>query len=148
MTLAVPLALLVGLAPVFVHGAEHGKLEGTWNVSLTFVADPVTGCTGQGPIPTLNTFLKGGGMLFSGGSLFAGPGQGRGSALETVHFTARFKFLLFNPDGSRRGSEELTKDVHLTGPDTFEAITTFDFFDARGKHDLPWMHHQRNRDAF
>ena len=136
MTLAVLLALLVGQAPVFAHddrdGAEHSKLEGTWNVTLTFVPNPATGCTGGGPIPTLNTFLKDGGMLFSPGSLFAGPGQGSWERTGHNHFMARFKFLLFNPDGSRRGSEELTKDVRLTGPDTFEAITTFDFFDAAG----------------
>jgi hypothetical protein len=129
LALAVLFTMLVGSV-----GADDSKLklEGTWDVTLTFLPAPPTGCTGGGPIPTLNTFLKDGGMLFSAGSLFAGPGQGSWEHIRHNHFTARFKFLLFNPDGSRRGSEELTKDVRLTGPDTFEAITTFDFFDAAG----------------
>ena len=87
----------------------------------------------MGPILTLNTFLKGGGMLFSGGRLTAGPGQGSWERIGHNHFVARFKFLLFNiSDGSRTGSEELTKDIRLTDPDTFEATTTFDGFDASG----------------
>jgi len=113
-------------------GADDSKLEGTWDVTLTFLPAPPTGCVGMGPIPTLNTFLKQGGMLFSGGSLFAGSGQGSWERIGDHHFVARFKFLLFNADGSRRGSEELTKDIRLTGPDTFEATTTFDGFDASG----------------
>ena len=46
---------------------------------------------------------------------------------------ARFKFLIFDlTTGRRTGSEELTKDIRLTGPDRFEATTTYDFFDAAG----------------
>jgi hypothetical protein len=38
---------------------------------------------------------------------------------------ARLKFIVLNPDGRRRASEELTKDIYLTGRETFEAITTY-----------------------
>jgi len=143
MTLAVLLTLLVGQDLVFGHdddSREARKLEGTWNVTLRFpeetCARPECGpCPGGGPdipIPTLNTFLKGGGMVWSGGSLFVGPGQGSWEPLGDNHFMARFKFLVFNPDGSRRASEELTKDIRLTGPDRFEATTTYDYITAAG----------------
>jgi hypothetical protein len=128
LALAVLFTILVGSVR-----ADDSKLEGTWDVTLTFLATPGTGCVAMGPILTLNTFLKGGGMLFSGGRLTAGPGQGSWERIGHNHFVARFKFLLFNiSDGSRTGSEELTKDIRLTDPDTFEATTTFDGFDASG----------------
>lgn len=134
MTLVVLLTLAVGSVK-----ADGGKLEGTWDAILRFPQEtcdrPECGCPGGRPdipIPTLNTFLKGGGMVWSGGSLFVGPGQGSWERLGRNHFVARFKFLLFNPDGSRRGSEELTKEIRLTSSDTFEATTTFDFLDPAG----------------
>ena len=132
ITLAVLLTLLVGSV-----GADESKLEGTWDVTTMFPQPTcdLCGCPGNTPnipIPTLNTFLKHGGMLWSGGSLFVGPGQGSWERIGHNHFMARFKFLIFNANGSRRGSEELTKDVRLTGSDTFEATTTFDLFDAAG----------------
>jgi hypothetical protein len=72
-------------------------------------------------------------MVWSGGSVFVGPGQGFWERLEHNEFTARFKFLLFNPDGSRRGSEVLKKDISLTGSDTFEATTTYVFLGPAGE---------------
>ena len=142
-TLAVLLTLLVGQDLVFGHdddSREPRTLEGTWNVTLLFPPEtcgrPECGpCPGGGPdipIPTLNTFLKGGGMVWSGGSLFVGPGQGFWELLGHNDFMARFKFLVFNPDGSRRASEELTKDIRITGPDRFEATTTYDYITAAG----------------
>jgi hypothetical protein len=71
-------------------------------------------------------------MLWSGGSLFVGPGQGSWERIGQNHFMARFEFLLFNANGSCSGSEEVTKDIRLTGPDTFEATSTFDLFDTTG----------------
>jgi hypothetical protein len=136
------LALVVGQGLVFGHDngdrAEPRKLEGTWDVTLRFPESSCTApCTCPGntpniPIPTLNTFLKQGGMLWSGGSLFVGPGQGSWERIGHNHLMARFKFLLFNANGSRSGSEEVTKDIRLTGPDTFEATSTFDLFDTAG----------------
>jgi hypothetical protein len=131
LTLAVLLTMLVGS----VGADDRRKLEGTWDVTLRFPKEtcdrPECGpCPGGGPdipIPTLNTFLKGGGMVWSGGSLFVGPGQGSWERLGHHQFEARFKFLVFNPNGSRRASEELTKDISLIGPDTFEATTTYDY---------------------
>jgi hypothetical protein len=144
MTLAVLLTLLVGQDLVFGHdddSREPRKLEGTWDVTLSFPKEtcdrPECGaCPGGGPkipLPTLNTFLKHGGMLWSGSALFVGPGQGSWERLGHNHFMARFKFFTFDTSTLRRtGMEELTKDIRLTGPDTFEATTTYDFLDAAG----------------
>jgi len=87
MMLAVLLSLLVGRAPVFAHGdrdgSEHSQLVGTWNVALTFV--PIPTCNGGGPVPTLNTFLKGGeGCSFPPPAYSLAPGRGRESALGTT----------------------------------------------------------------
>ena len=84
------------------------------------------------PILTLNTYLKDDTLLVALGGLFAGPGHGSWERIEHNHFNARFKFFLFNPNGMRTGSEVVTKDIRLTGPDTFEATSTFDLFDAAG----------------
>ena len=135
MALAVLLAMLVSSA-----GADDRKLEGTWDVILQFPEDTCMKCGCPGgtpniPLPTLNTFLKHGGMLWSGSSALAvGPGQGEWQDLGNSQYMARFKFFTFNPaSGERTGSEELTKAIRLTGPDTFEATTTFDLFDAAGQ---------------
>jgi hypothetical protein len=115
---------------------EDKKLRGTWNVTLRFPVCTTT-CTCPGgvpniPISNLNTFLKGETMLVALGSLFAGPGHGSWERINHNHFNARFKFFLFNPNGMRIGSEEVTKDIRLTGPDAFEATSTFDLFDVSG----------------
>jgi hypothetical protein len=120
--------------------ADNSTLEGTWDVTLQFPAETCdrTECSCPGntpniPLPTLNTFLKGGGMVWSGSALAVGPGQGVWERFEHHHYVARFKFYIFNPEtGLSTGSEELTKDIRLTGPDTFEATTTYDLFDAAG----------------
>jgi hypothetical protein len=109
------------------------NFPGTWNVTLRF---PVcsAGCPCPGgvpniPIPTLNSYLEDGTLLVAlGGSLFAGPGYG---SWERIGHN-QFKFFLFNSSGMLRGSEEVTKDILLTGPDAFEATSTFDVFDAAG----------------
>jgi hypothetical protein len=80
----------------------------------------------------LNTFLKGETMLVALGSLFAGPGHGSWERINHNHFNARFKFFLFNPNDMLIGSEEVTKDIRLTGPDAFEATSSFDLFDVAG----------------
>jgi hypothetical protein len=72
-------------------------------------------------------------MLWSGGNLRAGAGQGLWERLGRNHFMASFKFFIFDlASGNRTGSEELTKDISLTGSDTFEATTKYDLFDAAG----------------
>jgi hypothetical protein len=71
-------------------------------------------------------------MLWSGSALAVVTGQGRWERFERNHYVARFKFFIFNPEtGFRTGYEELTKDIRLTGPDTFNATTTYDLFDAQ-----------------
>ncbi len=134
LALAVLFTMLVGSV-----GADDSKLEGTWDVTLRF---PASSCNsacncpvGQPniPLPTLNTFLKDGGMLWSGTALVGGPGQGGWERLGHDQFMARFKFFIFDlATGRRTGTSELTKNMRLTGPDTFEATTTYDLFDAAG----------------
>ena len=119
------------------EGAQHSKLQGTWNVTLRFpVCSATCGCPGgvpNIPIPTLNTYLKDETMLVAlGGSLFSGPGHGSWERVENDQFNAHFKFFLFNAAGMLRGSEEVKKNILLTGPDTFEATSTFDVFDTAG----------------
>jgi hypothetical protein len=118
-------------------GAQKRKLQGTWNVTLRFpvcnASCPCPGGVPNIPVPTLNTYLKDGTMLVAlGGSLFSGPGQGSWEHIDPHQFNARFKFFLFTPSGTLRGSEEVQKNIFLTGPDTFEAISTFDLFDIAG----------------
>jgi len=51
------------------------------------------------------------------------------------------------PLGTRRGYEELTKEILLTG-DTFTATTTYDFFDAAGNKTATGWPHQRKATRF
>ncbi len=50
---------------------------------------------------------------------------------------ARYKFFLFNPDGSQRSIEVVTSHIHLTGPDAFHADATFALYDAAGNRTAP-----------
>ena len=114
-----------------------GRLVGTWNVTLKFptcsAACPCPGGVPNIPIPALQTFQQHGSILeVGGGSLLRGPGLGSWERAEDDRFAARFKFFLFNADGSRKGSEEITDEIELTGSDAFEANATFDLFDATG----------------
>ena len=95
LALAVLLTLLVGSV-----GADDRTLEGTWDVTLQFPEETCDrcGCPGNTPdipLPTLNTFLKHGGMLWSGSALTVGPGQGSWERLGHNHFVARFKLFIF-----------------------------------------------------
>jgi hypothetical protein len=87
------------------------------------------------PIPVVQRYAQHGSFLeISGGSLFRSPGLGSWERRGHHQFEARFTFFLFNNDAtfSRRGAEEVTTRIDLTGPDTFAAHATFDFFDAAG----------------
>ena len=146
MTLAVMLTLLVGQELVFGHDdgdrTAPSKLEGTWNVTLRFPdcssQCPCPGNTPNIPIPALHMFLKHGSYLeVPGGSPLRGPGLGSWERIGHHQFEARFKFFLFNADNSRRGSEDVTSHIHLTGPDAFEATATFDLFDTTGNKTSP-----------
>lgn len=80
------------------------------------------GITTDTLIPALQMFLKHGFYLEApGGTLLRGPGLGLWERLGHHQFEACFKCFLFNPDFSRRGSDEVTSHIHLTGPDAFEA---------------------------
>jgi len=115
---------------------RDSKLIGTWDVTLRFpVCDAACPCPGgvpNIPIATLNTYGKDGTLVVANGSLLAGPGHGWWERIDHSHYIARFKFFIFNATGVRVGSEIVTKNIHLTGPDTFEATSTFDLFDAAG----------------
>jgi hypothetical protein len=131
LALAILCTMLVGSAR-----AGDSKLAGTWEVAVTFPQETCDRleckCT-AGTFQTLNTFLKDGAMVWSGGNLRAGTGQGAWKSLGHHSFMARFKFSMFDfSTGGRTGSEEVTKGITLTGPDTFEAPTTYDLFDAAG----------------
>ena len=132
LALAVLLSLLVGSA-----AAQPSKLVGTWNVTLRFpVCDAVCTCPGgvpNIPIPALHLYQKHGALLEIGSSVFRGPGVGSWDHVGDKQFVARYKFFLFNPTTlSRTGSEEVTNDIRLTGPDAFEATATFDLFNTAG----------------
>jgi hypothetical protein len=138
MTLAVLFTMLVGSV-----GADDRKLEGTWNITgrlgrcdASCLCPP--GITTDTPIQALNMYLKHGAFLqAAGGSLFRGPGLGSWERIGHHQFEARFTFFLFNADGSRRGSGEVTSHIQLTGPDAFEATVTLDSFDATGNRTSP-----------
>src|SRR5436853_1999393 len=137
LALAVLFTLLAGSA-----GADDRHLEGTWNVTLRFPVCssqcPCPGGTPNIPIPGLHLYLEHGGYVdASGGSLLRSSALGSWERTGDHQFEVRYKFFLFNADGSRRGSEEVTNHIHLTGPDTFEATATFDLFDAAGSMTSP-----------
>jgi hypothetical protein len=85
----------------------------------------------------LHQYQPHGALLEIGTSVFRGPGVGSWERDGHHQFVARFKFFLFNPDFSRRGREEVTSHIRLTGPDTFEATATFDLFDTAGELTAP-----------
>jgi hypothetical protein len=132
MTLAILLPLLMGSA-----GADNSKLEGTWNVIVRFpVCDAICTCPGgvpNIPIQGLHQYQTHGALLELPSSGLRGPGVGSWERVGHKHFVARFKFFLFSPTNlSRIGSQEVTNDIRLTGPDAFEATATVDLFDAAG----------------
>jgi hypothetical protein len=135
LPLRLPVLALAVLCALLVGGVEaaDNKIEGTWNVALTFGRCDATcpcppGVTTATPISTLNTFLRDGAFLWVGNSFLVSPGQGSWKRIPHGNAQALYTFFLFNPNGSQLGSEEVTKDIHLTGPDTFEATGAFDLF--------------------
>ena len=135
MTLAVLLTLLIGSVR-----ADDSKLEGTWDVTLKWPKATCdrTACNCPGgvpniPITTLNTFLKGGGMVWSTNVLFVGPGQGQWQSLGHNDFMDHFKFWIFDlSTGFPIRYEDVTQDIHLTSRDTYKGTMTYDLFDAAG----------------
>jgi len=136
---ALALALLFTMLVGSVRAQDSNTLVGTWDVIIRFPessCNNACNCPGNTPdipLPTLNTFLEQGGMLWSGGALVVSTGHGTWEDLGDNQFTARFKFFIFDlTTGFPTGSEEVTKDIRVTGPDTFEATSTYDLFDAAG----------------
>ena len=136
---ALALALLFTMLVGSVRAQDSNTLVGTWDVIIRFPessCNNACNCPGNTPdipLPTLNTLLEQGGMLWSGGALVVSTGHGTWEDLGDNQFTARFKFFIFDlTTGFPTGSEEVTKDIRVTGPDTFEATSTYDLFDAAG----------------
>ena len=131
MVLAVMLTLLIGSVR-----AHDSKLEGTWDVILKFPQETCdrTECNcPRGmpniPIRTLNTFLKGGGMVWSTTTYLVGPGQGAWGHLGHNDFMAHFRFyIFFDPNDTRY--EEVTQFITLTDPDTYTGTMTYDLLHA------------------
>jgi hypothetical protein len=132
------LALLAGQRPL--AGQDSGQprnLAGTWDVTLHF-PECTPQCTCPGgvpniPIPALQTYAANESILeVGGGSLFRGPGLGTWEHVGGHEFEVHFKFFLFKPDGTRRGSEAVTSQIELTGANAFEATATFDLLDPMG----------------
>jgi hypothetical protein len=140
MALAVMLTLLIGSVR-----ADDSQLEGTWDVTVTFLECssqcpcPPSPSPGEAPTaPGLHMYLKNGSFLDAGGgSLLRGPAPGSWEVIGPHEFEAHYKFYLFNSDGTRRGSEVVTSHIQLTRPDAFEANATFDFFDPAGHRTSP-----------
>jgi hypothetical protein len=142
LALAGMLTLLVGqgFGQDASDRAAPRKLEGTWDVILKFPKRTCdrTECSCPGgvpniPIVTLNTFLQGGGMLWSSNALLTSIGQGGWKRLGRNQFETRFKFYIFDlATGFSTSSEEVTQDIHLTGRDTYTGTMTYDLFDAEG----------------
>ncbi len=133
------IVLLSGQRPALGEDDTRGarKLAGTWDVTLLFPeCTPLCGCPGgvpNIPIPALHTYSPDGSILeASGGLLFRGPGLGSWEYTGNRQFTSRFKFFIFKPDGTRRGSEVVTNHINITGPESFQANATFDLFDPAG----------------
>jgi hypothetical protein len=128
------LTLLIGSA-----AAEPSTIVGTWNVTVQFPEASCTApCTCPGntpniPIQGLHQYQWHGALVEVPSTVFRGPGVGAWEHSGQHEFAARFKFFLFNPAFVRIGSEEVTSQIRLTGPDTFEATATFDLFDMAGE---------------
>jgi hypothetical protein len=119
LALAILCTMLAGQGLVLGQDAgdrtEPRNLAGTWEVAVTFPQETCARlecqCT-AGTFQTLNTFLKDGAMVWSGGNLRAGTGQGAWKSLGDHSFMARFKFSMFDfSTGGRTGSEEVTKGI-------------------------------------
>ena len=142
LALAVLFTLLVGSVGADNSLITRHKLEGTWDVTLRFSCEhpqcPCPGGTPNIPIPGLHLYLEHGRYVdASGGNLFRSSALGSWERRGDHQFEVRYKFFLFNADGSRSGSEEVTNHIHLTGPDTFEAEAIFHLFDANGNETSP-----------
>ena len=99
---------------------------------------PCPGGTPNFPVPVLHMYLKHGSYLqASGGNLFNSPALGSWEGIGHHQFEVRYKFFLFDSNGSLSRIEEVTNHVHLTGPDTFEATAIFHLFDANGRETSP-----------
>jgi hypothetical protein len=68
-----------------------------------------------------------------GGASSGAPGWGRGGVPAITRSAHTSSSSSSNPSGMRTGSEEVTSQISLTGPNAFEASASFDLFDAAGE---------------
>ena len=145
-TAGLSLALLLCLSAAYALSSPlppsaGQKLVGTWNLHLSFpVCSATCGCppgvTTDTRLPALHTYTDDGTMEeVYGGSLliFRSDALGSWEQLPNQEYTARYKFFILNPTtGERTGTEVVTSQINLQGKDAFEAIATFDRFEADG----------------
>ena len=130
---ALAVLLLLTFTPLLASAA--GKIEGTWNVTVTIVPNCTPGA--QGPsFSRMNTFMQGGTMqefsAFVSPSL-RGPGQGVWSHSPKGHFSYDIQFFRFNSDGTFAGWVRERRDVVVDNSgSTYKATGTGEVFDANG----------------
>lgn len=140
IALVVGLGLLVGLGGRYAaiagsgQGASLQSLSGTWKTTVTIV-NCQTGLPlpiPQNPFPALHTFEKNGTLLDSSSRFFRSTGHGTWERTGTGEFLTRVIFFRFAPDGSYLGTQEGTRRIRLTSPNTFTAEGTAEQRDPSG----------------
>jgi hypothetical protein len=134
LALAVLLVLCVSSG-----GADDSTLVGTWDHTVQFPEEACTApclCptgTPNVPIQELRQYQRHGALLAIGFAARS-PGVGSWNRVGRDRFAFRFKYFrfTFTPTPTRVGSVEVTGEIHLTGPNTYESTATFDLFDVDG----------------
>ena len=122
------LIVLGGGHTAIAHGGqgESGQLSGTWKTTVTII-NCQTGLPlpiPQNPFPALHTFEKNGTLLESSSRNFRSSGHGTWERTGPDEFLTRVIFFRFAPGGAYLGTQEGTRQIHLTSPDTFTAEGT------------------------
>ena len=142
LSLALPLLLSWAYTGATAQPHSMGqRLVGTWEVTLRLPA-----CTfacqcppGVGPdtlVPALQTYSSDGTMEeVYGGSLllFRSDALGSWEQVGGQQYLARHKFFIIDPTtGERLFTDVVTSHIELQGRDVFEAMATYDRFEADG----------------
>jgi hypothetical protein len=114
--------------------AKRGKIQGTWNMLVTFVdcttADPLGG-TGV----SLVSFAQGGVITeLARGSAPSSrhPGLGVWRHVQGREYAGAFKFFRYNPDGTFAGRVVVNQNITYEPDDTLSIAALADFYDAAG----------------
>jgi len=113
---------------------QQRSIEGVWRTQIT----PINCQTGAPllpfTIPGLLTYHQGGTMsettAVPSGPSSRSPGHGVWNRIDGISFNGSFVFLLFNPNGTFAGREELTQNIQLDRRgDTLDYTVTFKILD-------------------